>query len=832
MFLKKNRDRIEGKFDELCREFPAVMEDVRRYIEKLPPKEALALSYLYDTMPLSDIANYPPSVFETYVTHSVWLWENLPRVQELPEEVFLNYVLYHRTNDEEILDCRRPFYDSFLSYLKEEGKTQPEEWIFTAPSSEVAQEMNFWCAHEASYQASDMRTRAARTVFACGEGRCGEESVFTVNALRCVGIPARQVYAPRWSHCDDNHAWVEFYVDGDWHYYGACEPAPILDRGWFCAASSRAMMIHARWFDSILPEDEEYTGRTDMPFSFNQLHRYADTVTVRVKVLDESGAPVPDCKVEFQVLNYSELFPVATVMTDAEGMAQLETGLGGIHIDVCGPELLRAEAQLDTRSEQDVTCVLSAELPPQEIWTDFDAFAPAGRGTPRTEMTPEKKAAFDEKLARVNAARIQKVKNFRNPEIEAFLEKGDRRELREKLLETLAKKDSCDLKSAVLEAHFQAALPYEEEWPEELFVSCVMNPRIAHEILTDYRGAIQKAFSADEQQRFREKPAEIQSWILENIQTEPLRDRSTLIAAPAAALRMGVAGETAKKVLFVAIARSLGIPARLNPESGQPEYWGGDSFCCVTEKEHTTAGLTASVEGDPAVWNYFKNWTVARLENGRYHTYSFPEDIAGKRMALPEGVYRLITANRLPNGNLFAQRYDFTLAEGEEKQVTLSMREAALSDMVSRTPLPAFSVKTADGEEKSGAELAAGRRSAFLWLEPGAEPTEHIQNELIERAGALGELSDRIYLILREGGSGDGLKPELLKIPGLSICHQEFGAQAELLARSLFTEPGSFPLYYVAEPDEEGGGLTALYGTSGYQVGAVDLLLRFLRMPS
>lgn len=46
-------------------------------------------------------------------------------------------------------------------------------------------------------------------------GRCGEESTFTVAALRSVGIPARQVYTPRWAHTDDNHAWVEAWVNGN-----------------------------------------------------------------------------------------------------------------------------------------------------------------------------------------------------------------------------------------------------------------------------------------------------------------------------------------------------------------------------------------------------------------------------------------------------------------------------------------------------------------------------------------------------------------------------------------------------------------------------------------
>ena len=81
-----------------------------------------------------------------------------------------------------------------------------------------------------------------------GFGRCGEESTFLVTALRSVGIAARQVYVPWWSHCDDNHAWVEAFDGASWRYLGACEPEPILDRGWFTYAAARAVMVHTRAF--------------------------------------------------------------------------------------------------------------------------------------------------------------------------------------------------------------------------------------------------------------------------------------------------------------------------------------------------------------------------------------------------------------------------------------------------------------------------------------------------------------------------------------------------------------------------------------------------------
>lgn len=72
-----------------------------------------------------------------------------------------------------------------------------------------------------------------------------------VSVLRACYIPARQVYTPRWAHTDDNHAWVEAWVDDKWCFLGACEPEPVLNLGWFNEASSRAMLVHAKAFGII-----------------------------------------------------------------------------------------------------------------------------------------------------------------------------------------------------------------------------------------------------------------------------------------------------------------------------------------------------------------------------------------------------------------------------------------------------------------------------------------------------------------------------------------------------------------------------------------------------
>ena len=105
MFLEKNKSRIEAEFAKRAAEVPAVKE-AEKEIDTFRPEVALALKFLYTAMPLSDVGNYGVSSFLDYAEHGVFLWENSPYVKNMTEEMFLNYILYHRINTEEILPCR------------------------------------------------------------------------------------------------------------------------------------------------------------------------------------------------------------------------------------------------------------------------------------------------------------------------------------------------------------------------------------------------------------------------------------------------------------------------------------------------------------------------------------------------------------------------------------------------------------------------------------------------------------------------------------------------------------------------------------------------------
>ena len=124
----------------------------------------------------------------------------MPWGDKVPDREWKHFVLPPRINNEALDSSRVVFYEELKDRVK--GMSMEEAIL----------EVNHWCHEKVSYRASDGRTSNPLSAVSQAIGRCGEESTFTVAALRSVGIPARQVYTPRWAHTDDNHAWVEAWA--------------------------------------------------------------------------------------------------------------------------------------------------------------------------------------------------------------------------------------------------------------------------------------------------------------------------------------------------------------------------------------------------------------------------------------------------------------------------------------------------------------------------------------------------------------------------------------------------------------------------------------------
>ena len=86
--------------------------------------ERTAMEFFYSTMPASDIGDYDFSLYHEFVEFGIFLKENSLWNSLIPENIFLNYVLYYRINNEAIENCRPYFYHALLKIIK--GKSQLE----------------------------------------------------------------------------------------------------------------------------------------------------------------------------------------------------------------------------------------------------------------------------------------------------------------------------------------------------------------------------------------------------------------------------------------------------------------------------------------------------------------------------------------------------------------------------------------------------------------------------------------------------------------------------------------------------------------------------------
>ncbi len=813
MFTEKIEKKIQEEFQKLQIIIPEKFCEIEQKCKTCSDEEQLLLKYLYGSMPVSDAVTYPFSVFQSYAKHGVYLKEHGMFTQNIPEDIFLQYVVFHRINTEDISECRGFFYSQIREILKEQSEKG-------ASMEDVTKELNYWCASKATYRASDDRTASPMTVYDSGYGRCGEESTFTVSVLRSAGIPARQIYAPRWSHCDDNHAWVEVWCDGVWKFLGACEPEEILNRGWFTSASSRAILLHTRRFGEIMENKEEMIAPENFVKEENQIERYANTTTLNIQIFDENQNPVPQALVSIQVLNYAQFYPVAQMRTNQEGKCKITLGKGSVRVEAVKDEK-RISKVIDTRQEQDITLGFTTPYTNEEIWNEFVVYAPKDSEKNTTVLTQEQKEKHSKKCIHVT-----NLRHARNHIVnEKFEREWDAYKEEEKntILATLSKKDRLDVKASVLISHLEEAKQYQDRFDAEIYTKYLLSPRIADETLTSYRKEILTSFTEDEKEVFKDDPKKIWEYIQKNIKTVA-REYNAIVTPPYMCLKNKVASELSKDILFVAICRSLGIPARLLRLDGTKEYYKEGFHKAVLEEEKQ--GMMELSFGNEGVLKYEEDFAIVKKESTNDKLIHLEKIYDHMKINLPAGDYEMIIQNRLPNGNIYAKSILFSVRDGEAKKFKMEKYKADVSEMLESIPLSLFTVKDKEGCVHEFPTEIKGKKQLLMWLWEAQEPTEHILNEMAEKIDDFQASNTEISFITRnqEAYQDRNISRVLQMIPKIKTYTSNIEEDCNLLGRRMYVDPERLPLIIVADKNGKG-----VYATSGYNVGTAEMLLRVLK---
>jgi hypothetical protein len=186
------------------------------------------------------------------------------------------------------------------------------------------------------------------------------------------------------------------------------------------------------------------------------------------------------------------------------------------------------------------------------------------------------------------------------------------------------------------------------------------------------------------------------------------------------------------------------------------------------------------------------------------------------------GIYRVLTDNRLPNGDLRAARLDFQIDAGKTACVQLQKQPVAFAELAVDFTLADFEAEALDGRKASAAELTQ-ELTLLLWLDAGSEPTEHLLNELLASRERIRGLHMVFFLCARQVMQNEKLRAVLAAFPEAEVWLS--ADSAEPAARSAYTDPDRLPLLILCDRPRH-----IIHACAGYRVGSVDTALAFCQL--
>lgn len=720
--------------------------------EKISTEEKEALQFLYAYMTLSDIADHSGEYFLDNIRLSFKIREASSWGKNIPEDIFRHFVLPIRVNNENL--------DNSREYI------QNELWPRVKHLSmyDAVLEANHWCHEKAIYTPSDIRTSSPLATIKTAYGRCGEESTLLVAVLRAIGIPARQVYTPRWAHTDDNHAWVEAWVDGEWFFLGACEPEPVLNLGWFNSPASRGMLMHTKVFGSYNGKEEKMLQTANYT-EINIIENYADKASVTVTVKDDKGNTVEGANVEFKIYNYGEFFTVYKQKSNTQGQISLSAGLGDMLVYASHGDKFGLR-KVSFGKDKTVDIVLEHNI--NEAYSENMVIVPPSENAKIPSVTEEQRKENDirmhqedsirnaylatfpnkeviNKFAEENNLKYEDIEGFivksrgNYAEIMRFLSNSSQNEMCERaieLLKSITDKDLRDTPCSVLEDHLYNT-------PKDANPEYVLCPRVAYELLSPYRSYLQKEIPESLKAEFTANPQTLVKWCSDSITVRNDLNTGGAPTSPIGTWKSRVVDSQSREIFFVAAARSLNIPAWKDAVTGNIYFIDNGNTNQVDFEISTTSNtpegtLKAIYKPIPRLNDpkYYSNFTISKYEDGSFKLLNYPENatwssLLKNGLKIEEGYYMLTTGSRMANGSVMSNVSFFTVEKDKETKIELTMRNNAEEIRV----IGNFNSELKYTDVVTKAEtsiLSTTGRGYFVVgiLGPGQEPTNHALKDI------------------------------------------------------------------------------------------------------
>ncbi len=766
-----NEGVVEEVEANLSRHYEA--DALRSHLEEADAEHRESLEFLLAWLPPSDLGGLPAEILIENVELALASWHGASWKDDIDPHIFHTYVLPHRVTQEPVQRWRPRLHDLVAPRVADMNLTQ------------AALEVNRFAREWVTYKPSSRRDQGPLTTMERGIGRCEEEMIFTICALRSAGIPARYCSAPCWCTSDGNHAWTEVYTgkEGGWRYLGSCEPAACLDQAWFTRVASRTGTVLSGGYGEA-PVPDEYA---------ETLYRQADGVTTlnSIGVYNTPGTlilafpnghdPLPDGSDEEPPEAHVHTFnwggPVALVrqalgteillgpgdyLVTAEIDSQPWSALATIHPGRKTPlELAPGFAVLDEpvwlhypmpEEDRAGSCPIEEDDP---VWLRHQRDI-ARRDLDRCRRSRPSADWIDFLSGRPEARELDEQMGLAGPLTEDWTSAvlalhGDTLEVAVDLLLEMDLKDFYEMERGALGGILSEALRVRDmvsaDVPDSLWAEFVLSPRLYFQEGTmDWWTDLPWLARGNDTPAPRELLDALRSHVtkLETTRLGP-------VAPPEDTWRSGYASPASARACLVGLLRRHGIPARAERGVDYVEAWENGAWVRLVpfEEDAEDAG-TESVEATPEegylAVSYFDQGTpltnietwrqtrLTRFKEGHFQTWYLGQLSEGDGLvewSLAEDEYWLFGGLRNPRGEARFVARRVVVAPGDSLtfglDVGIPLAEWDSADLIQREWDPEASIEMVqEGETRDLGDVAAGTRLLVLTLSGHESSFRHL----------------------------------------------------------------------------------------------------------
>lgn len=169
----------------------------------------------------------------------------------------------------------------------------------------------------------------------------------------------------------------------------------------------------------------------------------------------------------------------------------------------------------------------------------------------------------------------------------------------------------------------------------------------------------------------------------ENIKIDKDQNYPRCPISPEGVGKILIADKVSRDIFYVALCRSFGIPAVIDPATTSVKVfrnrtWSNVSFDAGAENKKTGKVIISLSDPAEKIPQYWSNYTIAKMTDGVFVSLDFEND---KRVAsfpveldLEEGYYRICTGNRYQDGRVLVRSDYFNVVGGATVKKVLKTR--------------------------------------------------------------------------------------------------------------------------------------------------------------